>query len=209
MDPPIGPAGDDASSNLGAAGADMSTDLTPRIALIALVAFLTSPAHAQPAPGQAPPNAVSIEQSAVFDVTPVTGALKETVQKGQQLVWRARRSPNDRRFELTEMSVAFLRSEAPTEVKITFAGHVSAFGWRPESDPQLEVIVRTRGGASIYSWTVDFSVRCADTDRALPPLSQVVPNDIAPNLFSSAGTVEISEYREPSIPILMVRQCPS
>ena len=102
MDPPIGPAGDDASSNLGAAGADMSTDLTPRIALIALVAFLASPAHAQPAPGQAPPNAVSIEQSAVFDVTPVTGALKETAQKGQQLVWRARRSPNDRRFALTE-----------------------------------------------------------------------------------------------------------
>jgi hypothetical protein len=78
----------------------------------------------------------SIEQSAVFDVVTTTGALKETVQKGQQLVWHARRSPNDRRFELTDMSVAFLRSEAPTEVKITFAGHVSAFGWRPESDPK-------------------------------------------------------------------------
>src|SRR6266849_851333 len=165
MDPPIGPAGDDASSNLGAAGAAMSTDLTPRTALVALAAFLASPAHAQPAPGQAPPNAVSIEQSAVFDVTPVTRALKETAQKGQQLVWRARRSPNDRRFELTEMSVAFLRSEAPTEVKITFAGHVSAFGWRPESDPQLEVIVRTRGGASIYFWSFAVSVRCAATGR--------------------------------------------
>src|SRR5207244_4728102 len=185
MDPPIGPAGDDASSNLGAAGADMSTDLTPRIALIALVAFLASPAHAQPAPGEVPPNAVSIEQSAGFDVTPVTGALKETAQKGQQLVWRARRSPNDRRFELTEMSVAFLRSEAPTEVKITFAGHVSAFGWRPDGEPQLNVIVRTRGGASIYSWTFGVSVRCADNNRPLPPLSQTVPNDIAANLFAS------------------------
>ena len=30
---------------------------------------------------QPPPNAVSIEQSAVFDVMPVTGTLKETVQK--------------------------------------------------------------------------------------------------------------------------------
>jgi len=48
---------------------------------------------------------VSIEQSAVFDVTPVTGTLKETVQNRQQLVWRARRSPNERRFELTDMSV--------------------------------------------------------------------------------------------------------
>jgi hypothetical protein len=75
---------------------------------------------------------VSVEQSAVFDITPVTGALKETVQKGQQLVWRARRSPNERRFEVTDMSVALLRNEAPGEVKITFAGHVSALGWRPE-----------------------------------------------------------------------------
>src|SRR5260370_26150967 len=115
----------------------MATDLTPRPALVALAAFRASPAHAQPAPGQAPPNAVSIEQSAVFDVTPVTGALKETAQKGQQLVWRARRSPNDRRFELTDMSVAFLRSAAPTQVRITFAAHVSAFGLRPDSHPQL------------------------------------------------------------------------
>jgi hypothetical protein len=210
MDPPIGPAGDDTSSNLGAAGADMSTDLTPRIAVIALAAFLASPAHAQPAaPGQPPPNAVSIGQSAVFEVKPATGALKETVQRGQQLVWRARRGTNDRRFALTDMSVAFLRSEAPTEVKITFAGHVSAFGWRPESDPQLEVIVRTRGGASIYFWNFAVSVRCADSNRPLPPLSQVVPNDITANLFNNVGTVEISEYREPNAPILTARQCPS
>jgi len=188
----------------------MSTDLTPRIALIALAALLASPAHAQPAaPGQPPPNAVSIEQSAVFDVKPATGALKETVQRGQQLVWRARRGTNDRRFGLSDMSVAFLRSEAPTEVKITFAGHVSAFGWRPESDPKLEVIVRTRGGASIYFWNFAVSVRCADSNRPLPPFSQVVPNDITANLFNSVGTVEISEYREPNAPILTARQCPS
>jgi hypothetical protein len=209
MDPPIGPASDDALKKSRRCGTDMSTDLTPRIALIALAAFLAGPAHAQPAPGQAPPNAVSIEQSAVFDVTPATGALKETVQKGQQLVWHARRSPNERRFELNDMSVAFLRSEAPTEVKITFAGHVSAFGWRPESDPKLEVIVRTRGGASIYFWNFAVSVRCADSNRPLPPLSQVVPNDIAANLFNNVGTVEISEYREPNTPILSARQCPS
>jgi hypothetical protein len=158
---------------------------------------------------QPTPNAVSVEQPAVFDVMPVTGTLKETVQKQQQLVWRARRSPNERRFELTDMSVALLRNEAPGEVKITFAGHVSALGWRPEGDPKLEVIIRTRGGASIYSWTFGFSVRCADTNRPLPPFSQVVPNDIAANLFNSVGTVEISEYREPNSPILTARQCPS
>ena len=158
---------------------------------------------------QPTPNAVSVEQSAVFDVTPITGTLKETVQKQQQLVWRARRSPNERRFELTDMSVVLLRNQAPGEIKITFAGHVSALGWRPEGDPKVEVIIRTRGGASIYSWTVSFSVRCADTNRPLPPLSQVVPNDIAPNLFNSVGTVEISEYREPNSPILTARQCPT
>jgi hypothetical protein len=181
---------------------------------IALIggAAVTWPLAARAQPGQTsqpPPNAVSVEESAVFDVTPVTGTLKETVQKRQQLVWRARRSPNERRFELTDMSVALLRNEAPGEVKITFAGHVSALGWRPEGDPKLEVIIRTRGGASIYSWTFGFSVRCADTNRPLPPLSQVVPNDIAANLFNSVGTVEISEYREPNSPILTARQCPS
>ena len=46
-------------------------------------------------------------------------------------------------------------------------------------------------------------------NRPLPPLSQVVPNDIAANLFNSVGAVEISEYREPNSPILMARQCPS
>src|SRR6266700_3343446 len=106
---------------------------------------------------QPPPNAVSIEQSAVFDVTPVTGTLKETVQKQQQLVWRARRNSNERRFQLTDMSVAFLRNQAPNEVKITFAGYVSAFGWRPDGEPKLNVIVRTRGGSSIYSWTFGIS----------------------------------------------------
>jgi hypothetical protein len=192
------------------AAPDMPTHLIPRIALIGLATSVAWPVHAQPAaPGQPPQTAVSIDQSAVFDVTPVTGALKETVQKGQQLVWRARRSPNDRRFELTDMSVAFLRSEAPTEVKITFAGHVAAFGWRPDGEPQLNVIVRTRGGASIYSWTFGVSVRCADNNRPLPPLSQTVPNDIAANLFASVGTAEISEYREPNSPILTPRQCPS
>jgi hypothetical protein len=188
----------------------MATDLIPRITLISLAAFLISASNAQPvAPGQPNPNTVSIDQSAVFEVTPTTGALKETVQKGQRLVWRARRSPNDRRFELTDMSVALLRSEAPIEVKITFAGHVSAFGWRPESDPKLAVIIRTRGGASIYFWSFAISMRCADSNRPLPPLSQVAPNDIAGNLFSSVGTIEISEYREPNAPILTARQCPT
>jgi hypothetical protein len=188
----------------------MPTHLIRRIALIGLATLVAWPVHAQPAPtGQPPPNAVSVEQAAIFDVTSVTGTLKETVQNEQQLVWHARRSPDERRFQLTEMSVAFLRNQAPGEVKITFAGHVSAFGWRPDGEPKLNVTVRTRGGASIYSWTFGVSVRCADNNRPLPSLSQTVPNDIAANLFNSVGAVEISEYREPNSPILTARQCPS
>lgn len=188
----------------------MLINLIRPFALIALATLVASSAHAQQAPkSQPPPNSVAIEQSAVFDVTPVTGTLKETMQKGQQLVWRARRSPNERRFQLTDMSVAFLRNQAPGEVKITFVGHVSAFGWRPDGEPKLNVTARTRGGASIYSWTFDVSVRCADSNRPLATLSQTVPNDIAANLFNSVGAVEISEYREPNSPILTARQCPS
>ena len=188
----------------------MPTHLIRRIALIGLATLVAWPVHAQPAPtGQPPPNAVSVEQAAIFDVTSVTGTLKETVQNEQQLVWHARRSPDERRFQLTEMSVAFLRNQAPGEVKITFAGHVSAFGWRPDGEPKLNVTVRTRGGASIYSWTFGVSVRCADNNRPLPPLGQTVPNDIAANLFNSVGSVEISEYRDPNSPILTVRQCPT
>ena len=110
---------------------------TIRILALALLSLvMAQPVRAQPAPpGQAPPNAVSVEQSAIFDVTPVTGTLKETVRKQQELVWRARRNPNERRFQLTDMSVAFLRNEAPGEVKITFTGRVSAFGWRPDGEP--------------------------------------------------------------------------
>jgi hypothetical protein len=189
---------------------DMPTHLIHRIAPIGIATLIAWSAHAQPAPtGQPPPNAISVEQPAIFDVTSVTGTLKETVQKEQQLVWYARRSPNERRFQLTDMSVAFLRNQAPGEVKITFAGHVSAFGWRPDGEPRLSVIVRTRGGASIYSWTFGVSVRCADNNRALPPISQTVPADIAANLFNSVGAVEVSEYREPNSPILTARQCPS
>jgi hypothetical protein len=94
-------------------------------------------------------------------------------------------------------------------MSLEVAARRPAFGWRPESDPKLEVIVRTRGGASIYFWNFAVSVRCADSNRPLPPLSQVVPNDIAANLFNSVGTDEISEYWEPNSPILKVRQCPS
>jgi len=170
------------------------------------------PARAQTSPpSQSPPEAteaVSLAQRAIFDVAPTTGTLKETVHKGQQLVWIGK-GPNDRRFQITNVSVAFLRNEGSGDVKMTFAGEVSSLGYRPVDEAKLNVIVRTKSGASIHSWNFVISVRCADNDRPLPPLIHPVPSDIANNLLSSVGSVEIADYREPNQPRTMVRRCPS
>jgi hypothetical protein len=93
-------------------------------------------------PSQPLPNAVSIEQAAVFEVTPVTGTLKETVQKRQQPSGAPDAARTNAVLNLRICAVALL--QGTSEVKLTFAGHVSALGWRPERDPKLEVIIRTR-----------------------------------------------------------------
>jgi hypothetical protein len=188
----------------------MKLKLTRRATLIGLSACAAWPARAQTPPqSKSAPEvteAVSLEQRAIFDVAPITGTLKETVQKGQQLVWVAK-GPNDRRFQITNVSVAFLRNEG--DVKMTFAGEVSSLGYRPVDEAKLNVIVRTKSGASIHAWNFGISVRCADNDRPLAPLSHQVPSDIANNLFTSVGSCEIADYREPNQPRTMVRRCPS
>ncbi|HKF08391.1 MAG TPA: hypothetical protein VKB89_06680 [Xanthobacteraceae bacterium] len=190
----------------------MTFKLTRRATLIGLSVCAALPAHAQTLPqdkaGPDVTEAVSLEQRAIFDVAPITGTLKETVQKGQQLVWVGKGS-NDRRFQITHVSVAFLRNEGGGDVKMTFAGEVSSLGYRPVDDAKLNVIVRTKSGASIHAWNFGISVRCADSGRALAPLTHEVPSDIANNLFTSVGSVEIADYREPNQPRTMVRRCPS
>ena len=50
-------------------------------------ATMAWPLAARAQPGQTsqpPPNAVSVEQSAVFDIMPVTGTLKETVLRAAE-----------------------------------------------------------------------------------------------------------------------------
>jgi hypothetical protein len=151
---------------------------------------------------------VSLEAPTVFDITATSGTLKETVQKGQQLIWVGK-GPNDHRFQVTNISVAFLRNEGGGEVKMTFAGQVSSLGYRPVDEAKLNVIVRTKSGASIHSWSFDISVRCSDNNRPLAPVSHEVPSDIAANVFTNVGTVEIADYREPNTPRVMARRCPS
>ena len=91
---------------------------------------------------------------------------------------------------------------------MTFAGDVSSLGYRPVDEAKLNVIVRTKGGASIHSWSFGISLRCAD-NNPLAPLTHEVPSDIAVNVFTNVGTVEIAEYREPNYPRVMVRRCPN
>ena len=190
----------------------MTIKVTWCATLIWLSVCVALPARAQtPAQSQSVPEtteAVSLAQRAIFDVAPITGTLKETVQKSQQLVWVGK-APNDRRFQITNVSVAFLRNEGGGDVKMTFAGEVSSLGYRPVDEAKLTVIVRTKSGASIHFWNFSISVRCADKDRPLPPLTHQVPSDIANNVFTSIGSVEIADYREPNQPRTMVRRCPS
>src|SRR2546423_10446963 len=91
---------------------------------------------------------LTLERPAVFEVTPNTGSLKESVQKGQQLVWYPKEKPNEPRFQISNISVAFLREQSGGQVKMTFTGNISSLGYQTSEDAKLNVIVRARGGAS-------------------------------------------------------------
>ena len=55
------------------------------------------------------------------------------------------------------------------------------------------MIVRAKGGASLHSGGFGISVKCADKDRPLTPLTHDVPSDVAANVFTNVSTVEIAE----------------
>ena len=189
----------------------MIVSLARLAALIGLSAFVAFPIHAQTSPKSKADSveAVTLAQPIIFEITPSTGSLKETVQKGQQLAWRRWDSPDDPKFQVTNIAVAFLRNEPTGEVKMTFAGKISSSGFSTVDEVKLNVIVRTKGGAPIYSWSPVISVKCADKNQPLVPLTHTVPNDIAANVFTNVGTVEIAEYREPNFPRVRVRRCHS
>jgi hypothetical protein len=102
---------------------------------------------------------VTLERPAVFEIAPNTGSLKESVQKGQQLVWHPTDKPDDRRFQITNMSVAFLREQTGGQVKMTFTGNISSLGYLTSEEAKLNVNVRARGGASLHSWSLEISVK--------------------------------------------------
>ena len=99
----------------------MTMKLSRCAALIALSVCVALPARAQTPPqSKSAPEVtepVSLEGRAIFDVAPTSGALKETVQRGQQLVWIGK-GPNGRRFQISNVSVAFLRNGDGGDVKV-------------------------------------------------------------------------------------------
>jgi hypothetical protein len=188
----------------------MTINVTRRAALVGLSTCVALPVRAQTPPTSRPRDAAefaTLEKPAAFDINPNTGSLKETVQKGQQLVWRRKDRPNDGCFQATNISVAFLRSESGGQVKMTFTGNVSSLGYLTADEAKLNVIVRAKGGASLHSWSLGIPVKCADKDQPLTPLTHDVPTDIAANVFTNVSAVEIAEPAEPNFPGVRVQQC--
>lgn len=180
-----------------------------RAVLVALLALVASPLWAETTTKSRPEGAdtAELERPAVFDLSPRTGSLKETVQKGQELIWRRKDGERERQFRLDNISVALLRSETGAQVKITFSGNVTSQGYSTSEDAKLTLAIRTGAGAALHSWQFGISVKCGDDKKPLAPLTHDVPTDLAANAFANAGTVEIAEYSEPNVPGVPVRRC--
>jgi len=186
----------------------MTINVTRRAALIGLSTCVASPLRAQTTNrSKDAADTLTLEQPAVFDITANTGSLKESAQKGQQLVWRPKEGPRDSGFRVTNVSVAFLRSESGGQVKMTFSGNVSSLGSLTSEEAKLNVIVRAKGGASLHSWSFGISVKCTDKDQPLTPLTHDVPTDVAANVFTNVSTVEVAEPAEPNFPGVKVQRC--
>jgi hypothetical protein len=179
--------------------------LTRCAAFIGLVSCVALPAHAQTSRQNT--EFVTLDRPATLEIAPNTGSLKESVQKGQQLVWHPKDKPNESRFQITNIAVAFLREQTGGQLKMTFTGNVSSLGYQTSEDAKLNVIVRSKGGASLHSWGVEISVKCADKDSPLTPLTHDVPTDLAANVFTNVSTVEIAEPAEPNYRGVSVQRC--
>ena len=188
----------------------MSIDIARRAALLAIMTVMAAQARAAPAGKDAPDGAeyASLAQPVTFEITANTGSLKETVQRGQQLVWRNKQASNDNgRFQVGNISVAFLRSETGGQLKLTFSGNVSSLGYLTTDEAKLNLIIRAKGGAALHTWTLGISVKCTDKDQPLTPLTHEVPTDVVANVFTNVGTVEIAEFSEPNYPGVKVQRC--
>jgi hypothetical protein len=186
-------------------------DVTRRAALISLSALVVPPARAQPEPKNAPkqpnPEFAALENPVVLDIATTTGSLKESVQKGQELVWHIKNRPADRAFQMTNLAVALMRTETGGQLILTFSCNVSSSGYMTSEEAKLNMIMRTKGGAALHAWAFGVSVKCTDKNQSVPPQTHEVPKDIAANVFTNSFSSEIAEYTEPNLPEQKVLRC--
>ena len=186
----------------------MNAALTRRTALIMIPALVAAPASGQAPEARSKNGAelVELERPAAFEIISHSGSLKETAQGGQDLIWHKKGKSIERRFQLTNVSIAFLRSETGGQIKMTFSCNITSFGYSVE-EARLNIIVRSKGGAALHTWGIAIAVKCENKNQSLTPLTQVVPADVASNVFNHVGTVEVAEYAEPNFPGIEVRRC--
>jgi hypothetical protein len=188
----------------------MSATINRRNALIGLIAAMPSASYAEPVPKQKPGEEFAVlTRPAQFDMNPQSGYLKETVQKGQDLIWHLQDHPDERRFQISNISIAFLRSETGGEVKMSFSCNIATLGYAPTDGVKLNVIVRSKGGAALHSWSFTVPVKCADKNQAIPAITSNLPKDFAANVFNNVSTVEVGELTEPSALGIKVVRCPA
>jgi hypothetical protein len=189
----------------------MKMHITRRAAIIGLTAFVVPPALAQPSPKNAPkqasPEFATLEMPVDFEIATTSGSLKESVQKGQLLIWHKKDRPEERVFQIANIAVGFLRSETGGELVVTFSCNVSSLGYMTSEEAKLNMIVRTKGGASLHAWALGVSVKCTDKNQSVPPQTHEVPKDIAANVFTNVYSVEITEDANPSLPAQKVQRC--
>jgi hypothetical protein len=184
--------------------------VTRRCAAIGLCSCFAAPLRAGPAPKGRPDAGAgefaALERPAMLEVRSQTGSLKETVQNGQDLIWHRKGRSIERRFQLTNIAVAFLRSETGGQVRMTFSGNVSSLGHAAD-EARLTIIVRSRGGGALHTWPLSFAIKCDDRNQPLSPQAMDVPNEIAANVFTNAATVEIAENADADLPGVQARRC--
>ena len=207
----------------------VSMETTRRALLVGLSTVAALPAGAQPSPGNAPkgnapktggPTATpdsapkqtgqelaTLEKPVLFDIATTSGSLKESVQNGGQLIWHRKGQPSARFFEITNIAVGLLRSETGGQVTVTFSCNVTSLGYMTPEEAKLTMILRTKGGAALHSWSMGVPIKCTDKSQSLPPQTHDLPKEIAVNVFTNAYAIEIAEYTEPNLSEQKSQRC--
>ena len=102
------------------------------IGILVGLSLVVLPARAEPSqPASAKSDGgefAALERPVAFEISPSTGTLKETAQRGQELIWIRKDNPSERRFQVTNISVGFLRSEVGGQVQMTLLSQCH-FAW--------------------------------------------------------------------------------